>query len=146
MECSRSTIKASLSATCTCIHWLSSIICLQLQTYRRVHFCSESIRHHFDFLYAPIPVMELNGFSAWITVDGTDLTHYNVEVSPEGDKATCWIPSEAGKASHLLYGLDLQHSSPAYGKSVEVYPELEGLESHIPTCWLCLHRRGLLRW
>jgi len=39
--------------------------------------------------------MELSGLSAWITVDSTELTQYNIEVS--GNKATCWIPSETGK-------------------------------------------------
>jgi hypothetical protein len=41
--------------------------------------------------------MDLEGFSAWITVDGADLKHYNVEILDNGNKATCWIPSEAGK-------------------------------------------------
>jgi len=41
--------------------------------------------------------MDLKGFSAWITVDGTELKHFNVEILDNGNKATCWIPSEAGK-------------------------------------------------
>lgn len=49
--------------------------------------------------------MDLKGYSAWITVDGTELKQYNVEISPEGNKASCWIPSEAGKASNITYVL-----------------------------------------
>jgi len=40
--------------------------------------------------------MDLKGYSAWISVDGTALKEYNIEVS-NGNKATCWIASEAGK-------------------------------------------------
>lgn len=41
--------------------------------------------------------MDLKGYSAWITVDGIELKQYSVEVSPNGDSASCWVPSEAGK-------------------------------------------------
>jgi len=40
--------------------------------------------------------MDLKGYSAWISVDGRALKEYNIEIS-NGDSATCWIPSEAGK-------------------------------------------------
>ena len=32
------------------------------------------------------------------TVDGTDLTHYNVEILDKGNKATCWIASSSSRA------------------------------------------------
>lgn len=49
--------------------------------------------------------MQIKGFHAWVLVDGIELNQYGVETSSEGDKVTCWIPSEAGKArwlSHIL--------------------------------------------
>jgi hypothetical protein len=46
--------------------------------------------------------MDLKGYSAWISVDGAALKEYNVEVS-NGKNATCWIASEAGKASYLCH-------------------------------------------
>ena len=45
-------------------------------------------------------MLELKGFKVWVSVDNeTELGEYNVETSGDGDKMTCWIPSEAGKAS-----------------------------------------------
>jgi hypothetical protein len=40
--------------------------------------------------------MKLKGFLAWILVDGQEVNQYGVEI--EESRATCWIPSEAGKA------------------------------------------------
>jgi hypothetical protein len=53
--------------------------------------------------------MDLNGYSAWISVDGTALREYNIEVS-NGNSATCWIASEAGKASRSFFCFDEFHS------------------------------------
>jgi len=36
-------------------------------------------------------------YSAWIEVDGKKLPEYNVQYSDNGTRATCWIPSEAGR-------------------------------------------------
>jgi len=45
--------------------------------------------------------MELKGFQAWVLVDGQAVNQYGVETELEANKTTCWIPSEAGKASRL---------------------------------------------
>ncbi|PPQ83321.1 hypothetical protein CVT26_015147 [Gymnopilus dilepis] len=37
--------------------------------------------------------------SAWIQVECKVLPEYRVQYSPDGQEVTCWIPSEAGKAS-----------------------------------------------
>lgn len=36
-------------------------------------------------------------YSAWIEVDGKELSEYDVQYSDNGTRVTCWIPSEAGK-------------------------------------------------
>ena len=36
-------------------------------------------------------------YSAWIEVDGKKLPEYDIQYSDNGTRATCWIPSEAGK-------------------------------------------------
>jgi hypothetical protein len=90
-------------------------------------------------------VMKLHGFSAWITVDGAELNQYNVEVSPEGNKATCWIPSQVGKASKPARASPSTLSS-SYAKTwIEIYLELERFKSNTPACWLRLCRWNLLR-
>lgn len=45
--------------------------------------------------------MKLKGFLAWVLVDGKDINQYGVEIKE--NMATCWIPSEAGKASIICY-------------------------------------------
>jgi hypothetical protein len=76
--------------------------------------------------------MNLNGYSAWISVDGNALKEYNIDIS-NGNNATCWIASEAGKASFPSCTKFVLRSPPlAYVElePTEVYSELEGLESH----------------
>ncbi|KAJ7160249.1 hypothetical protein C8R46DRAFT_1194645 [Mycena filopes] len=36
-------------------------------------------------------------FSAWITVDGQEVPEYDVQISEDEKKVTCWVPSEVGK-------------------------------------------------
>jgi len=43
--------------------------------------------------------VQLKGFTAWISVESAELASYNVETTDDGKKVTCWVPSEAGKAS-----------------------------------------------
>jgi hypothetical protein len=43
--------------------------------------------------------LQSEGFTAWISVDDAELDCYNVEAMNDGKKVTCWIASEAGKAS-----------------------------------------------
>ena len=45
--------------------------------------------------------MELSGFRVSIHSDGEELKEYSVEVSPDGKKATCWVPSQSGKVRHV---------------------------------------------
>ena len=46
-------------------------------------------------------VMELSGFRVSIHSDGEDLKEYSIEVSPDGKKATCWVPSQSGKVRYI---------------------------------------------
>lgn len=57
--------------------------------------------------------MDLKGYSAWVSVDGNALKEYNIEIT-NGDKATCWIPSEAGKASGSCRTVYVSVASSAY--------------------------------
>ena len=43
--------------------------------------------------------LESKGFTAWISVDDTELDAYNVETTDDEKKVTGWIASETGKAS-----------------------------------------------
>ncbi|KAH9481198.1 hypothetical protein JR316_0005718 [Psilocybe cubensis] len=45
----------------------------------------------------------IGNFSAWIQVDNQPLPEYQIEYSQDGRKATCWIPSEAGKEFQICY-------------------------------------------
>lgn len=81
--------------------------------------------------------MDLNGYSAWISVDGTALKEYNIEVS-NGNNATCWIASEAGKASRSCVCFDEFHSPKpgTHFQCTEFYRELERLKSHQQNIWV----------
>ncbi|KIM80415.1 hypothetical protein PILCRDRAFT_822544 [Piloderma croceum F 1598] len=78
--------------------------------------------------------MDLQGYSAWISVDGATLKEYNVEVS-NGKSATCWIASEAGKRftvnwrdsnrSSMISGLVKLDGIPCGGHTVS--PALPGM-------------------
>lgn len=57
-------------------------------------------------------MLHLNGFDAWIEVDGEELKTYNVEVSDDRLTVTCWIPSEAGKVLPP-YMLKISYFSPS---------------------------------
>jgi hypothetical protein len=46
--------------------------------------------------------MELRGFYVSIHSDGEQLKEYSVKISPDGKKATCWIPSQAEKVRNPL--------------------------------------------
>lgn len=41
--------------------------------------------------------MKLSGFRVFIRSNGERLKEYSVEVSADGKKAICWIPSQSGK-------------------------------------------------
>ena len=50
--------------------------------------------------------MELSGFRVSVYSDGEDLKEYSVEVSPDGKKVTCWVPSQSGKVRHTQTRVD----------------------------------------
>ncbi|KDQ52768.1 hypothetical protein JAAARDRAFT_198101 [Jaapia argillacea MUCL 33604] len=51
----------------------------------------------------------LNNFQAWVSVDGVELEQYKPDVSADGSTITCWIASEAGKASFISPSLLVCH-------------------------------------
>jgi hypothetical protein len=94
--------------------------------------------------------MDLKGYSAWISVDGAALKEYNVEIS-DGKSATCWIASEAGKASYSYHTHALLRQvfiglRQDFAKYTEVHRELEGLESLKDGIWIRKARWDSLRW
>jgi hypothetical protein len=56
-------------------------------------------------------MLQVDHFSAWVTVDGVELPQYAIEYSLAEKHATCWIASEAGKVckrAHLpIFSNDL---------------------------------------
>jgi hypothetical protein len=44
-------------------------------------------------------MLQLGHISAWISVEGVKLQPHGVAVSADGKNTSCWIASEAGKAS-----------------------------------------------
>jgi len=53
----------------------------------------------------------ISNYSAWIEVDGKKLPEYDVQYSDNGTRATCWIPSEAGKEFSIVYDHPLRVSA-----------------------------------
>jgi hypothetical protein len=43
--------------------------------------------------------LQSKGFTAWISIDDTELDAYSIEATNDGKKVTSWIASETGKAS-----------------------------------------------
>ncbi|PFH48368.1 hypothetical protein AMATHDRAFT_5862 [Amanita thiersii Skay4041] len=46
---------------------------------------------------------KLGTFEARIRIDGVELPEYGIEIDEEGKKASCWVPSEAGKAFSVCW-------------------------------------------
>ncbi|KAK0199177.1 hypothetical protein F5146DRAFT_123620 [Armillaria mellea] len=46
-------------------------------------------------------MVRFDSLSAWISVDDVPLPEFGQEVSQVDRKATCWVPSEAGKTFHI---------------------------------------------
>ncbi|CAA7269525.1 unnamed protein product [Cyclocybe aegerita] len=57
--------------------------------------------------------------SAWIEVNGAQLTEYGTEHSADGTTTTCWIPSEGGKAFEICYRDSLNNFTTAISLSVD---------------------------
>ncbi|KJA14689.1 hypothetical protein HYPSUDRAFT_48906 [Hypholoma sublateritium FD-334 SS-4] len=55
--------------------------------------------------------------SAWIQVNGVRLPEYATEISGSGTKASCWVPSEAGKNFEICY----EDSLLAFGTTTKIY-------------------------
>ena len=49
-------------------------------------------------------MVELNGFSAWVGVDGADLPQREPQLDLDVKQVVCWIPSVAGKVCYLSPG------------------------------------------
>lgn len=47
-------------------------------------------------------MLTIDEFSAWVTVDGVELSQYSVEQSTDDRTATCWIASQVDKVSSYL--------------------------------------------
>ena len=45
--------------------------------------------------------MKLSGFHVSVHSGGERLKEYTIEVSPDGKKATCWMPSQSGKVTRI---------------------------------------------
>ena len=43
--------------------------------------------------------MKLQGVRAWVSINGVKAQEHGVELSPDGENATCWIASEVGAVS-----------------------------------------------
>jgi hypothetical protein len=67
-------------------------------------------------------MLQLKDFSAWITIADKKADEFNVEVSDDGKRVTCWIVSEAGKACQgfftLRYGNDFLSRSLIFALEV----------------------------
>lgn len=50
-----------------------------------------------DTAKIPPSMLQLDKFSAWVTIDGEETSEYNVEISDDGTEATCWIASQVNK-------------------------------------------------
>nr|GAT55875.1 predicted protein [Mycena chlorophos] len=42
-------------------------------------------------------MLQLNGFNAWITIDGQPVPEHQVDISADQTSVTCWVASELGK-------------------------------------------------
>ena len=60
-------------------------------------------------------------FSAWINCDGFVLDEYEVRVDSNGPRATCWIPSVAGKVRVLIVIIHAFFADSAICHSTLVY-------------------------
>jgi len=65
--------------------------------------------------------MELSGFRVWIHSDGEKLKEYSVEVSPDGKKAACWVPSQSGKVFAVEFEVGDSPVMKGRGKSAHFY-------------------------
>jgi hypothetical protein len=50
-------------------------------------------------------------FSAWIIIEDKNADEFNVEVSDDGKRVTCWIVSEVGKACQGSFTLRYDNNS-----------------------------------
>ncbi|KAF9646176.1 hypothetical protein BDM02DRAFT_3271155 [Thelephora ganbajun] len=65
--------------------------------------------------------MELSGFRTSIHSDGEQLKEYSIEVSPDGKKVTCWIPSQSGKEFAVKYRVRESSVIKDRAKAVDLY-------------------------
>ncbi|KAF4571660.1 hypothetical protein EYR36_009003 [Pleurotus pulmonarius] len=58
-------------------------------------------------------MLQLEKFTAWVTIDGEETPEYNVEISDDGKEATCWIASQVNKPFEVHWRVEPNHSSTA---------------------------------
>jgi hypothetical protein len=56
-------------------------------------------------------MLELQGFSAWIDIDGVNLLQHDVKISDDRNSVSCWIVSEVGKVRLISFSRG-SHNSP----------------------------------
>lgn len=78
------------------------------------------------------------GFSAWITSEGHPLHEYSVAVDKNTNKASCWIPSDAGKVGYCWRTSEQRSDHNA----TEILRALEG--RRIASTFMWLHRPGFV--
>ncbi|KAF9493311.1 hypothetical protein BDN71DRAFT_1450438 [Pleurotus eryngii] len=58
-------------------------------------------------------MLQLEKFSAWVTIDGEETPEYNVEISDDGTETTCWIASQVNKPFEVHWRAEPNHSATA---------------------------------
>ncbi|KAF4596139.1 hypothetical protein EYR40_008175 [Pleurotus pulmonarius] len=54
-------------------------------------------------------MLQLEKFTAWVTIDGEETPEYNVEISDDGKEATCWIASQVNKPFEVHWRVEANH-------------------------------------
>ncbi|KAJ6514738.1 hypothetical protein DFH09DRAFT_1288004 [Mycena vulgaris] len=67
--------------------------------------------------------MQLGQFSAWVSVEGVQLSEFATEYSADGKKATCWIPSENDKQFCITF----ENAQPVPGFIVSGRVRVDGV-------------------
>ncbi|KAJ7020010.1 hypothetical protein C8F04DRAFT_313936 [Mycena alexandri] len=59
-------------------------------------------------------MLHLNGFSAWITIDGQEIAEYDIQTSEDEKNVTCWVAAELGK-KFSVWWRNNSHAAPVAG-------------------------------
>ncbi|KAF8655827.1 hypothetical protein AX16_002912 [Volvariella volvacea WC 439] len=58
--------------------------------------------------------LKLRNVTAWVEIEKRKLPMYDIQISEDGERITCWIPSESGKEFEVCYSVD--ESLPTTGR------------------------------